>query len=163
MRLNICYYPITLILIRILLTCFYTKPLSIMTSEVKELVSIDLLSNAKKSTETKDSIHATAESVDRYEKFLILNKKYPEKNLVPTHDIDFMWHIHMLNPRSYWSDCISFFGDILDHNAGFGSIDSEKAILEERFIETSKLWEKEFGSSYILYGGAKSCTSGCST
>ncbi|MDL2418850.1 glycine-rich domain-containing protein-like [Bacillus shihchuchen] len=36
----------------------------------------------------------------RYKQFWFICKKYPEEMICPTHDIDQMWHLHMLHPKS---------------------------------------------------------------
>ncbi|PKI62520.1 hypothetical protein CRG98_017144 [Punica granatum] len=77
------------------------------------------------------------EAVTRYKAFLHLIKIKNERSIksfvVPTYDIDLMWHSHQLNPVSYcW---------ILDHDDR--SSDSSK--LKTGFTETSKLWEDTFG------------------
>lgn len=124
------------------------------------IISLDLLDCAQRSSEHRNSPYVDQRSVERYEKFLMLCKKYPDKHLVPTHDIDFMWHLHMLNPRNYWSDCMGYFGDILDHNAGFGTQEIEKEEHLNQFNETARLWKLEFSQPYIN-DDAKSCRSGC--
>ncbi|HEU5402204.1 MAG TPA: glycine-rich domain-containing protein-like, partial [Terriglobales bacterium] len=60
------------------------------------------------------------ESERRYKQFLNLARKYPEAALTPAIDIDEVWHMHMLRPVAYQKDCYSLFGEILDHDGGFG-------------------------------------------
>lgn len=70
-----------------------------------------------------------------------------------------MWHLHMLNPRAYHQDCMRLFGDILDHDRGFGSTAEELPVLVATFENTARLWEQEFGVPYV--GDAKACTRNC--
>jgi len=37
--------------------------------------------------------------------------------LVPTKEIDEVWHLHMESPVSYYNDCLSFCGKIIDHDS----------------------------------------------
>lgn len=41
---------------------------------------------------------------ERYVKILKLNAQFPGQFLVPTYDIDLMWHTHMASPRKYGQD-----------------------------------------------------------
>ncbi|MBY0228371.1 MAG: glycine-rich domain-containing protein-like [Gemmataceae bacterium] len=92
--------------------------------------------------------------LERYRKFLALAKRYPKQPLAPTGDIDEMWHLHMLMPRAYVNDCNSYFGEILDHRAGFDPSDAPK--LREVFEKTAELWEEEFGEPYLKDQGSRS-------
>ena len=40
-------------------------------------------------------------AITRYGQFLDLARKDPGATLVPTLDIDLIWHVHMLSPRDY--------------------------------------------------------------
>ena len=85
----------------------------------------------------------------RYRKFLRLAAKYPDHDLSPSRDIDEVWHLHMLNPRHYASDCQRIFGEILDHDGGFGKdSDEQYEQLIEVFDRTAKLWESEYFEPY---------------
>ena len=92
--------------------------------------------------------------LERYRKFLALAKRYPKQPLAPTADIDEMWHLHMLMPRAYAKDCDSYFGEVLDHQAGFDPSEAPK--LQEFFDRTAELWEKEFAEPYLKDQGSKS-------
>ncbi|OJT62535.1 hypothetical protein [Bacillus altitudinis] len=83
--------------------------------------------------------------VDQYKKFWFLIKKYPDCSFAPNTEIDEVWHLHMLLPQNYYYDCMSYFGVILAHDAGFGNQADEVDILNEMFDSGNDLWEKEFG------------------
>src|SRR5882672_1959924 len=87
-------------------------------------------------------------ALDRYEKFLLLIAKYPDRELAPSRDIDLMWHLHMQHPRQYVADCYRLFGDILDHDGGFGADEAEIPILDRIFQETARLWQQEYSEPY---------------
>ena len=105
-----------------------------------------------------DSVEAAA----RYEKFLTLIQRYPDTPIAPTRDIDEMWHVHMLHPVAYYHDCMANFGEIIDHNGGFGNEAHEVPVLTATFQYTAALWEKEFGEPYTSAGsGSVKCTRNC--
>jgi len=111
------------------------------------ILSVDLVEAAMRSNGVLSSLdkEVLIKIEERYKKFLLLAQKYSNVALSPTFDIDEMWHLHMLHPRSYYNDCIRLFGDILDHNGGFGKKKEEIPTLISYANETQSLWEKEFG------------------
>ena len=132
------------------------------------VISVDLKDKAERSESfpkewSGDQIEI---SIERYEKFLRLASKYPLASIAPTRDIDEIWHLHMLSPVSYYNDCMKLIGKILDHDGGFGAKSEELPELESTFMETSKLWEKEYGISYVdepksQLDGLKKCWHNC--
>jgi hypothetical protein len=99
------------------------------------------------------------ERVRDYTRFLTLCRLYPDRALAPTKRIDPIWHLHMQHPRAYVADCYALFGDILDHDGGFGSTPDEARVLQGVFADTATLWEKHFGVAYV--GEARACTRNC--
>ena len=90
-----------------------------------------------------------AERVERalheYKQFLALMYWHPDAVLVPSEDIDEVWHTHVLNTARYQSDCEQIFGRFQHHMPTFG--ESEE-VLEEQMQgcdETLKLFEAAFG------------------
>ncbi len=115
------------------------------------ICSIDLLRAARRSEtvpKTWDD-DAIAREIDRYFRFLTLAKENPGRPLAPTRGIDTIWHVHMLSPRAYNDDCVRMFGDILDHDGGFGSDPSELPELQATFCKTAELWQQRFGEEYV--------------
>ncbi len=115
------------------------------------IISVDLLASAQKSPSfPKDwSERQIRREIDRYEKFLLLAQRHPSQPLAPTKNIDEIWHMHMTHPRAYYEDCIRLFGDILDHDGGFGSLPDELPVLQQTFAMTAALWRQEFGEPYV--------------
>jgi len=113
--------------------------------------NIDINDKVKKSGGFLGSLDSKdrAFAVERYKKFLHMCKVYPNKALAPTKEIDEMWHLHMLSPIQYMKDCNEFFGELLDHNGGFGKRDDEFETWQKYFRETEMLWDMEFGEKYI--------------
>ena len=115
-------------------------------------ISIDIVAAARRSESSlsgaDEQTVRTAEL--RYRKFLGLVAKYPDIELSPARDIDQVWHLHMLQPRAYLEDCNRIFGDILDHDGGFGK-DSEQQYQEllKVFDQTAMLWTSEYSEPYV--------------
>jgi hypothetical protein len=103
------------------------------------------------------------ESAERYRKFLTLIQRHPDTVIAPTRDIDEMWHLHMLHPVAYYHDCMASFGEIIDHDGGFGSEPDEVPVLAATFAYTAALWKKEYGEDYLVgdASGAVKCTRNC--
>jgi hypothetical protein len=107
-----------------------------------------------------------------YREFLILSCLYPGKSIVPTKDIDTMWHTHILDTSKYRDDCNEVFGYFLDHFPYFGLRGEEDAKnLKAAFEETKMLFEEHFGKPVAVPMSAcgPSCNSslcennGCNT
>lgn len=89
----------------------------------------------------------TVEKADRvavlYKGFLTLHALYPEGTHVPTHEIDDMWHAHILDTAKYMADCHDVFGYYLHHFPYLGLRGDEDAVhadesfkaTRQRFIE----------------------------
>jgi len=117
---------------------------------IKSIISVDLVDKAKRSEDMPEgwTDEDSKKHIARYEKFLKLIQKYPRQRFAPTRNIDKMWHLHMLAPLNYQQDCKELFGGTLDHDGGFGAIESEKAALGEVFEATAEMWKLEYGEIY---------------
>lgn len=83
-------------------------------------------------------------AVARYMQFLELAKEKPDTLLVPTLDVDLIWHAHMLSPEDYREDCHSLLGRLLQHDDNL-----PEGQLEKAFSHTKDLWKTRFGSAYV--------------
>ena len=92
-------------------------------------------------------------SVDRYEKLFRLFGK--GVSIVPTKELDDVWHLHMLDPVSYYESCMSYHNKIIGHNPALESSQEEKNKLHSMFLMTEALWKKEYGEEYS--GSAADC------
>ncbi len=82
-----------------------------------------------------------------YLRFLELRVLYPTTSLVPTLDIDEMWHAHILDTRAYVEDCERLFGSFMHHAPAW---DGENRIeLETAFAATQGLWMDVFGEELV--------------
>ncbi|RYZ17712.1 MAG: glycine-rich domain-containing protein-like [Myxococcaceae bacterium] len=114
------------------------------------LLSVDLIRSSYRSEDfPADWTDAQRRhSLDRYEKWLLLKVKHPDARLAPTRDIDRFWHLHMLSPVAYVNDCQRLFGQLLDHDGGFGHDPAELPELKRVFRETATLWEAAYEQPY---------------
>lgn len=82
-----------------------------------------------------------------YRRFLSLKCWYPCQPLVPSKEIDAIWHAHILDTRAYREDCNSLFGHFMDHYPYFGIYGEEDyQMLVNAFEQTKELYEKHFGN-----------------
>jgi len=92
----------------------------------------------------------------QYKRFLKLCILYPNEDIVPTHQIDEIWHQHILDTRAYSADCYAFLGGMLHHFPYFGLRDEQDAAdLASSFRRTCELYEQHFYEPY----GTETC--GC--
>ena len=82
--------------------------------------------------------------MERYAVFLALKAAHPGQTVVPTLDIDLIWHAHMLSPDDYIEDCELILGRVLPHDTGKGQGDLTKA-----FQETQELWRIQTGEDMV--------------
>src|SRR5687768_13476968 len=80
-----------------------------------------------------------------YKQFLALMHWYPEAFLVPSEDIDEVWHVHVLNTSRYQADCETIFGRFQHHSPSFGESEEVQAEHRKDRDETLKLFEESFG------------------
>lgn len=84
-------------------------------------------------------------ALDGYNKFLKLFKLYPGTMLVPTLDIDLVWHTHQLSPKRYIDATVEMAGRFLDHDDKLG-----KGTLDVGMEKTKSLFRVRFGREYAV-------------
>ncbi len=87
-----------------------------------------------------------SQAVDRYEKLFKLFGK--GSSIVPTKEIDDVWHIHMLDPISYYKACMEYHGKLIGHDPALENSEEEKSKLHSLFLETAKIWREAYGEEY---------------
>ena len=93
------------------------------------------------------------EGINEYYKFLLLKDDGKLLPLVPTYQIDLMWHTHILiNCRQYIEDCTCIRGGPLHHDDSLNDR-TPGAKLDQAFVATSNLWKKTYGTEYYAVGG----------
>ncbi len=80
--------------------------------------------------------------VQLYKNFLFLIRKNEGEFLVPTRNIDEVWHNHILYTKNYLHDCMNIFGHYLHHDPEMPGDDPQKLI--ENYKKTKALYFKEF-------------------
>ncbi len=80
------------------------------------------------------------DAVQEYLRFLAMCKHSPSANITPPHDVDEMWHTHILNTVKYAEDCEGYFDCFLHHHPWMGEFYDHNAQ-----SETVELYEKLFG------------------
>jgi hypothetical protein len=89
------------------------------------------------------------QGVEEYYKFLDLRNHAPNQVIVPTIQIDLMWHTHILaSLRSYNQDCHAIMKTEFNHD---DALNDNK--LDEYFHATKRLWKKHYGEDYFVEGG----------
>lgn len=94
------------------------------------------------------------EGLLNYHRFLQMKPHASNMILVPTLQIDLLWHTHMLTNMSlYVEDCTKIMGGMLTHDDS-QSDRSEGGILETSYHATAKLWKDVYdGKDYYVDGG----------
>ena len=108
------------------------------------------------------SLERLDETEMQYKGFLSLSALFPDTPHIPTHDIDEMWHYHILDTRKYMADCQRVFGFYLHHYPFMGLMgDDDKARAESLFADT----RRGFDALGIKLAGldASDCGGGCSS
>lgn len=84
---------------------------------------------------------------------MLLMKKKEHKFIVPTYQIDLMWHTHILSSiHQYHEENMKINGMIMDHDDSL-SDRSEEGELNTNFIATKKLWQATYFREYSVPGG----------
>lgn len=84
-------------------------------------------------------------AIARYKMFLNLVYLYPNSGIVPTREIDVVWHYHILDTRKYACDCEWLFGYFVHHNPNLDSrSEPDKLALEKAFSDTKTLFAEHF-------------------
>ncbi|WP_216587784.1 glycine-rich domain-containing protein [Streptomyces brasiliscabiei] len=104
----------------------------------------------------------------KYRRFLKLCAMYPEQGIVPSKELDPVWHTHILDTAKYVEDCNTIFGFMLHHFPYLGSRGPEdEALLRQKFAETKALYKQHFGEDMFVGSNADNmdasaamCTSG---
>ncbi|HBB34629.1 MAG TPA: hypothetical protein DC064_23305 [Cyanobacteria bacterium UBA9273] len=84
----------------------------------------------------QQALHA----IQSYKTFLFVSYLYPQIVLVPTQEIDRVWHAHILHTRQYRQDCEMLFGYFIDHEPDCKLGDRASVInIEAAFAQTQAL------------------------
>ncbi|KAL3816783.1 hypothetical protein ACHAXA_001521 [Cyclostephanos tholiformis] len=90
--------------------------------------------------------------IKEYYKFLLLKDDGMSLPLVPTYQIDLIWHTHILvNCNQYAEDCTRIRGGPFHHDDSLNDR-APGAKLDQAFIATSYLWKETYGTKYYVDG-----------
>lgn len=97
------------------------------------------------------------EGIQNYLRFLLLFRQQQSQKerlpLVPTYQIDLIWHTHMLKSLElYNKDCVRIAGQRFHHDDSLNDR-SDGSKLNVSFEKTSQLWKQAFGVDYPVSGG----------
>lgn len=87
---------------------------------------------------------------EQYKRFLWLKYLYRDQyDLPPSKDIDEVWHIHILETRTYHQDTQAIFGEYFHHHPQIIETDAQQVQLAEAFEQTKRLYLQEFGEPLV--------------
>ena len=93
------------------------------------------------------------DSVQRYGMMLALMNQHPGQFIVPTYDIDIIWHTHLAFPCRYIEDCRRLAGRDVNHDDQVGEDRSPGGFLTTSTAKTELLWNSTFSSPWRKEGG----------
>jgi len=91
------------------------------------------------------------QAADRYRKFLNLKIRHRDALLVPSYDIDLVWHTHQLHPLLYKEDTVELLGRMFNHD---DSLDdrSPDSPQQNAYARTKQLWMEAYHRHFALSG-----------
>lgn len=93
----------------------------------------------------------TIRAISHYLMFLTLIYLYPNRQFVPSQEIDCVWHFHIIDTIKYAEDCQMLFGRFIHHFPYFGNRDAaDRKNLEIAFEETKVLFQENFGENAFI-------------
>ena len=104
---------------------------------------------------------------DRYRKFLYCADKHRATLIVPTREIDKIWHLHILDTEKYAKDCEHVFGYFMHHFPYLGlRSDRDEDSRVAAFAETERLYQELFEETYnrepvngsLCHSGLNNCS-----
>jgi hypothetical protein len=100
----------------------------------------------------------TMQAIAQYRQFLYLIYLYPNRPLVPSQDIDRVWHHHILDTMKYSEDCQMLFGYFLHHFPYFGLRgESDQQNWQIAVEQTQALFQEHFGGDAIQFNKLADC------
>ncbi|KAF4982512.1 hypothetical protein FZEAL_1883 [Fusarium zealandicum] len=117
---------------------------SLIANVERQLVFVDKM-NAHLWIRSPALAGTVERAVERYDNFIELFKLYPGKTLVPTLDVDLVWHTHQLSASNYSAAIKSRCGRFINHDDKIG-----KPTLKNGMKETEELYRIHFGETYSV-------------
>lgn len=88
------------------------------------------------------------DAIRQYKNFMMLVKLYDgtEEKIVPSVEVDEIWHNHILDTNAYFKDCDIIYGKYMHHFPYFGMRgEANFQDLNNSFDRTQELYFKHFG------------------
>ncbi len=86
----------------------------------------------------------TTQALLRYMMFLFLLNLYPNQNIIPTTEIDKVWHHHILTDiNKYINDCEMLFGRLINHSS-YPQLEDDLNTRQINISQTQELFQKHF-------------------
>ncbi|KAH8423599.1 uncharacterized protein LDX57_001359 [Aspergillus melleus] len=82
-------------------------------------------------------------AIERYEKFLQLLRLYPTQSLVPTLDVDLVWHTHQCSAGRYRDAMLERVGRLVNHDDRV-----TQTVVKEGLQYTGEVFSMRFGQRY---------------
>ncbi len=104
------------------------------------------------------SLAEADQDIALYRCFLKLCVLHPGATIVPTRQLDRVWHTHMLDTAKYRADCDHVLGHFMDHfpYAGLRGEDDRRAWRDD-FAQTRRLFREHFGADIGAQPAASAC------
>lgn len=101
-------------------------------------------------------------TIQLYKEWLTLQVLYENLSFAPSELVDEFWHIHILDTRKYYNDCVMIKGEMIHHYPYFGLTEQEnEGVLKEGFSLTKKLYLHHFNHCQLGFEGALAASCGC--
>lgn len=111
----------------------------------RKLLDDDMFEAQRRNGELLWDEERITRALHEYKRFLALMYWNPVAALVPSEDIDEVWHSHVLNTARYQTDCETIFGCFQHHSPTFGASEEvQDAQMQDR-EQTLQLFEEAFG------------------
>lgn len=108
------------------------------------------------------SVEKVTRVESEYRKFLTLCAEMPGEQIVPSKEVDEMWHTHILDTSKYADDCETIFGFFLHHFPYLGLRGEEDAkALVAASKRTKRLYLDRFGELSPTLSPVADCMTGC--
>ncbi|MGB6296482.1 MAG: glycine-rich domain-containing protein-like [Rivularia sp. (in: cyanobacteria)] len=123
-----------------------SQDIQLFRNKLKQLDLKSIAYQLMHSSDEKWTFEQTHQAINRYSMFLCLIYLYPNRKLVPTQEIDRVWHHHILDTMKYAQDCELLFGRFIHHFPYFGKRGkTDRDNLYTAFAETQTLFQEHFG------------------
>lgn len=71
-------------------------------------------------------------TIEEYRRMLHLVQQHPEHPIVPSRQVDLVWHSHILDTEAYRRDSLRLFGQHLHHAPSFGGKEEKQLLVQQQ-------------------------------